>query len=313
MLRKPDRLHAMIQASPLNPRGERRTRRDLWRYTLPRGENMDFMNRLNDAMDYVEDNLCEELDPNAISRRMGCSYGLFLRAFAQIAGVPLGEYMRRRRLTCAAYELRHSDQRVLDIAVKYGYDSADAFTVAFKRMHGVSPQAARQQDTALKFYGRLHFTLSIKGEQEMDYRLIHKEPFRVAGVRRTTAQAGGAWSLVAADGTIDRLVALGGGVTLGLCFGFAVDGANDYMAGAETTGDMPDLDTYTHPGGAFLVFPVRGSIAGGVLGRTWQRIYSEFLPQSQYRQNDLPTVERYLRWDVDKDHCDMEIWIPIEQ
>lgn len=273
---------------------------------------MDFMNRLNDTLDYVEENLCEELDADTIARRMGCSYGLFLRAFSQIAGMPLGEYVRRRRLTCAAYELQHTDQRVIDIAVKYGYDSADAFAVAFKRMHGVTPQTARLEDTALKFHARLRFTLSIKGEQEMDYRLIHKAPFRVAGVRHKTTEAGGIWPSVKNDGTIDRLLALGGGVTLGLCFGFDADGVNDNMAAAETAEEAPGLEDYTHPGGAFLVFPVRGSIAEGVLGRTWQRIYSEFLPQSQYKQTDLPTVERYAQWDVEKDRCDVEIWIPVE-
>ncbi len=275
---------------------------------------MDWMDRLNDALDYVEDHLCDEPDPDAIARRMACSYGLFLRIFAQIAGIPLSEYIRRRRLTCAAYDIRNTDAKVIDIAMKYGYDSSDAFAVAFKRLHGVVPIAARRADIPLKFYTRLRFTLSIKGEHEMDYRLLNKETFRVSGVRRTTPYGGGTWALVKAGNSLERLQALAGGAPLlGLCFGFGADGSNDYMVAAQADDDSPDLDHYDYPAGSFLVFTASGAISEGTLGDTWRRIYSEFLPQSEYRQADTPTIERYVRWDDAADHCEVDIYIPIQK
>lgn len=274
---------------------------------------MDWMTRLNDALDYVEGHLCEEPDEDAIARRMACSYELFLRFFTQLAGIPLSEYIRRRRLSQAAYDIRNTDERIIDIAAKYGYDSSDAFAVAFKRLHGVAPMAARRGGIALKFFTRLKFTMMIKGEHEMDYKLIRKEPFHLAGVRRITSTGGGTWGIVKADGTIDKLQALAGKeVLMGLCFGFDADGRNDYMVAAETKEAPSGLDTYRYPESAFLIFQASGTISGGVLGNTWGRIYGEFLPQSEYRQRETPTIERYLAWDEAADQCEVEIWIPVE-
>ena len=101
---------------------------------------MDWVERMNGVMDYLEAHLCEPIDTEEISRIMAWPYSAFQRSFAPITGISLSEYLRRRRLTLAAYDLQHTDLRVLDVAVKYGYDSADAFAAAFKRLHGVTPQ-----------------------------------------------------------------------------------------------------------------------------------------------------------------------------
>ena len=118
---------------------------------------MDWMNRMNQVMDYVERHLQENLDEKEISRIAACPYPVFSSSFSQIAGVSFSEYVRRRRLTCAAYDLQNTGERIMDIAVKYGYQSADAFRVAFKSLHHISPAEVRKSDVRLTFYCRLHF------------------------------------------------------------------------------------------------------------------------------------------------------------
>ncbi|MCE5235983.1 MAG: AraC family transcriptional regulator [Clostridiaceae bacterium] len=276
---------------------------------------MEWVDRMNQAMDYLEAHLSEEVDPERISRIMACPYSVFQRAFAPITGLQLSEYLRRRRLSCAAYDLQSAGMRVLDVAVKYGYDSADAFAAAFKRMHGVTPQDARKPDASLKFYARLTFTFRITGVGEMNYRVLEKEAFDVLGVRRTTPQGGGTWAVVKSDGSMEKLSGIGGHpCDLGLCFGFDGEGNNDYMCGIEYGGeDIPGFDRYRCPAVTWLVFPAKGTISGGVLGETWKRIYGEFMPQSEYRQLDLPTMENYLSWDEASDACHVEIFIPVQK
>ncbi|MDF2927642.1 MAG: DNA-binding protein AraC-type [Paenibacillaceae bacterium] len=276
---------------------------------------MEWVDRMNQAISYVEEHLCDEIDPGEISRIMACPYGIFQRFFIQCTDVPLSEYIRRRRLTCAAYEVQHSGAKIVDIAVKYGYDSSDAFSAAFKRMHGMAPAMARQPETKLKFYSRLHFTLSIRGVAEMNYRNVERESFKVIGRRRITPSGGGTWELCKQDGSLENLLAAGqGSPLLGVCFGFDDEGNNDYMVAAEyRQEDLPDFESFTFPPSSWLVFEASGAISSHALGSTWKRIYGEFLPQSDYRQSNLPTIETYHDWDQNADFCKVDIWIPLEK
>jgi AraC family transcriptional regulator len=269
---------------------------------------------MNNVMEYLEQHLTEEIDSEAISRIMACPFSVFQRSFAPVTGIQLSEYIRRRRLSCAAYELQNSEQRVLDIAVKYGYDSADAFAAAFKRMHGITPQEARKADAKLKFFARLTFTLMITGVVEMDYRVLDKKAFNVLGIRRTTPQGGGTWAVVKSEAATKRINHICGHFyELGLCFGFDADGNNDYMCGIEYGGEaLEGFDIYHYPDVTFLVFTATGTISGGVLGQTWKRIYGEFMPQSEYKQLDLPTIEQYIEWDEAADRCHVDIFIPVK-
>lgn len=276
---------------------------------------MEWIDRMNNAIGYVELHLCDEVDPGEISRIMACPYPVFLRSFVQITDIPLSEYIRRRKLTCAAYEIQNTKAKIIDIALKYGYESSDAFCVAFKRLHGITPMKARKSAVRLKFYSQLHFTLTIKGVSEMDYRLMEKEAFKVIGRRRTTPRGGGTWEIVKSDGSAEAMKKLSGHMCdLGLCFGFDEEGNNDYMCGIEyDKEELPEFESYTFPNSTWLVFEASGSISEGVLGDTWKRIYNEFLPQSEYKQIDLPTVEKYIQWDNDTDVCKVEIWIPVKK
>ena len=280
---------------------------------------MDWVNRINEVIDYTENHLAEEINKDKISKIMACPYSVFQRSFVQIAGITLGEYIRQRKLTKAAYDILNSDERIIDIAMKYGYDSADAFAVAFKKLHGVSPSSVRKPEVNLKFYSRLRFTLSIKRVENMDYQAVEKEAFKVIGRRRITAPGGtpgdrGTWGVARKDGSIEQMMKMmeGGKPFLGLCFGFGEDRSDDNMVGIEWDGDdVEGLESYTFPKSSWLVFTDEGKIDEQPLLKMWDRIYRDFMPQSEYKQANLPTIEIYIERDNEKNFCKLEVWIPI--
>lgn len=274
---------------------------------------MDWVDRMNQAVDYVENNLNQEIDFEEINRIMGCPFRVFQQSFTQITGISLSEYIRNRKLTCAAYDLQNTDYKIIDIAMKYGYESSDAFSVAFKRMHGVMPAAARKPGVKLAFYCRLSFALTIKGVYKMDYQKVERESFKVIGRRRTTPYGGGTWAIVKSDGSGKTMEELSGHFyDLGLCFGFGEDGSNDYMCGIEwEKEDIPGFESYVYPPATWLIFEARGTITDNILFNTWQRINNEFLPQSKYKKSGLPTIEKYVEWDEARDSCKVEILIPV--
>lgn len=278
---------------------------------------MDWAQRMNRAMDYVEEHLAEEIDEYEISRIASCGADAFRSTFAQVAGFPFSEYVRRRRLTMAAYDLQNTDQRVIDVALKYGYDSPDSFRVAFRRMHGMSPSEVKKPGATICFQCRLRFEFAVKGVDQMKYTMFERGAFRVIGVRRTTPYGGGTWAVVKADGSNDRIHALSGSFfDLGLCFGFGPDGSNDYMCAVEWDGEAEGYDVYDYPPTVWLRFAAEGRISDNVLGDAWRRINEEFFPNSSFVKcgsRGLPTIEKYVRWDEKADFCSMEILIPVDK
>lgn len=278
---------------------------------------MDWAERMNRVVDYAEEHLTEPPDEGEISIIAACSYALFQQTFAQAAGITFAEYLRRRRLTMAAWELQNTDRRVIDIALKYGYESPDAFRVAFRRLHGVSPSEARKPGVPLAFYCKLKFELKIRGVDQMRYAMEKREGFRVIGVRRTTPYGGGTWAIVKADGSSERIHSLTGHFfDMGLCFGFQPDGSDDYMCAVEWDGDGEGFDVYEYPESAWLRFEAKGRISENTLGDVWRRINEEFFPQSRFikcGRRKLPTIEKYIRWDEAEDFCHVEILIPVDE
>ena len=280
---------------------------------------MDWVNRVNEVIDYIENNLSQEIDKEKIRQIMACSYSVFQRSFVQIAGITLGEYVRQRKLTKAAYDILNSNEKIIDLAFKYGYESSDAFTVAFKKLHGVSPSAIKKTEVNLKFCSRLRFTLSIKKAEKMDYKIIEKETFKVIGRRRVTTPGGipgdrGTWGVARKDGSIDQLMKMmePGKPFLGLCFGFGEDRSDDNMVGIEWEGDdVEGLESYTYPKSNWLVFTDDGKIDEMPLYKMWDRIYRDFMPQSEYKQANLPTIEIYIERDEAHNYCKLEVWVPI--
>jgi AraC family transcriptional regulator len=277
---------------------------------------MNWVDRINEVIDYTENNLLEEIDKKKISEIVACPYSVFQRSFVQITGITLGEYIGQRKMTKAAFDVLNSDEKIIDIALKYGYESADAFTVAFKKHHGVSPSVVRKPEVNLKLRSRLRFTLSIKGTEEMNYKVVKKGSFKVIGRRVITPPGtGGTWKVAAGDGSVDLMMKMKPGKPfLGLNFGFGEDRSNDNMVGIEYDGnDVAGLESYTYPKSSWLIFFDQGKLdkKNTVLHEMWNRIYSDFMPWSEYKQANLPTIEIYTEYDNALNFCKLEIWIPI--
>lgn len=143
---------------------------------------MDVSQRLNAAIAYVEQHITEELDYQKLVRLAGCSAYNFQRMFSFIADISIVEYIRRRRLTLAALELQQSDIKVIDLALKYGYDSPVSFARAFQAFHGVTPSEAKKSNVSLRLFPPITFQITIQGVGEMNYRIVKTEPFQLFGI-----------------------------------------------------------------------------------------------------------------------------------
>jgi AraC family transcriptional regulator len=277
---------------------------------------MEWVDRLNEFICYIEEHLEEGISSEKVEKIVACPAGSFYRTFSLITGITLAEYIRRRKLTKAAFELQSTNCKVIDLALKYGYESADAFCVAFKKIHGIAPITARQQNIKLKSYPRLSFTLTIKGDTEMNYRVVEKDGFKAAGKIVISSLENNVipqfWDKCKSDGTLDKLFEIGiNNNTLGMCFGYDEAGVNNYMVGIETTqNNVEYMETVEVPKSTWLVFESIGQI-NPTLGNTWARIYGEFLPQSIYNQAALPTMEKYFGSDTGAEDYTVEIWIPV--
>ena len=174
-------------------------------------DRMDWVQRMNEAISYIEAHITEEIDYAEAAKIACCSVYHFQRMFPFITDVSLSEYIRRRRLTLAAYELQNSDIKVIDLALKYGYDSPEAFARAFQNMHGTTPTAARQAGTKLKAYPRISFQFSMRGAAEMNYRIEEMKAFSVVGFKKQVSTQRAyedvplLWKDAHAEGIFDKL------------------------------------------------------------------------------------------------------------
>ena len=151
---------------------------------------MDVLKRMSQALDYIEENLTDKIDFEAVAQKAYCSSYNFQRMFSFITDVTLAEYIRRRRLTQAALELQNSDISIFDIAVKYGYESSAAFYRPFYHLHGIKPGAARKEGVALKAYPKITLQISVKGEKSMEYRIKSKPAFDIYGIETICSTIG---------------------------------------------------------------------------------------------------------------------------
>ncbi len=297
---------------------------------------MDWLAKMNSALDYIEENLTGEVDYAVAARKACCSSFNFQRMFSFITGTSLAEYVRRRRLTQAGIELQNSSIKVLDLAVKYGYDSGVAFSRAFQTVHGITPTQARGAGVTLKAYPRISFQVTIKGVQPMNYRIETKEAFQMFGLEgvfhpdkenenapRTPHDL---WVQSQANGEYERLFHNAGGlpsyVSPELC---RLHGACGYRKTEEDTfpymlgafvGPASKTEGYTVvdiPAYTWVIFPSeKGNWdnIGDVIENLYKRVYSEWLPASGYELMEGVDLEIYGGTDAEGY---IELWFPVKQ
>ena len=284
------------------------------------------LDKLNEALNYIEANLTEEIDYKSIARVACCSEYHFTRMFSFLAGITLSEYIRRRRLTLAGFELNQSNTKVIDVAVKYGYRSADSFTRAFQSLHGITPSEARSNGQSLKAYPRLTFQLTIKGGEEMNYRIEEKEGFRIVGImKRVPIVFNGVNPEIAAmwkslnEEKINQLKQLSNVEPIGLIQAstnfsegrMEEQGELDHYIGVATTKECPEnLSRLEIPPSTWAVFEAVGPFPD-TLQNVWGRIYSEWFPLSNYESAEGPEILWNEQMDVASPTFRSEIWIPV--
>ncbi|RUT47552.1 AraC family transcriptional regulator [Paenibacillus anaericanus] len=287
---------------------------------------MDLLANLNGALQYIEENLDEDIDLKEAARLARCSEYHFSRMFSFLAGITLSEYIRRRRLTSAAFELQTGELRVMDVAVKYGYSSADAFSRAFQGLHGIPPSSVKLHGSSLKAYPRLTFQLTIQGGSAMNYRIIEKEPFYIVGItRRVPIQFNGVnpeivsmWKSLTSD-DIYQLKKLSnvepqGLIQASLNFSegrMEEEGELDHYVGVATTKECPEhLTKLDVPAATWAVFEAVGPFPD-TLQNVWGRIYSEWFPTANYELAIGPEILWNESKDVSSPTFRSEVWIPV--
>ena len=282
---------------------------------------MEWLERMNRALDYIESRLEDGVSIEEAAKAAYSSAFHFHRLFHMVTGLTVTEYIRRRRLTLAAQELASTSARVVDVALKYGYDSPESFAKAFRRLHGIAPSEARNPGARLKAFPRMAFQLSLKGVHAMDYRIVEREAFQVVGrVLNTTCRDGANfreipkfWNDGYAEGWIPRLESLAGKMAMGVCL--PMDPGQDdlsYMIGVEAGPELAgeEWTVYTVPALTWAVFTAVGPLPGSIQ-ETFQRIFQEWFPSTNYEHACGPELEVYLDGDSSAPDYRCEIWIPI--
>lgn len=291
---------------------------------------MDLLAQLNRAMEYIEEHISGDLTLESVSSVTMYSAYHFQRLFCYIADMPLSEYIRRRKMTLAAYKLQNDNLKIIDLAAKYGYDSADSFTRAFVKQHGITPSAARSKGAMLKIYPPLTFQIRIRGVQEMNWRIEEKESFEVFGIERVFGNDQGGevpafWTECHQNGSYEKLFDDAGGIRVshderrGVCTINAICG---YRNTGETSfpymlcafkNDKCKTDSYTTalvPKYTWAIFRSNYSDTIGLqIPQLFSRAYSEWLPSSGYDKADGPDLEIYGVADNGKYF--EEVWLPV--
>ncbi len=286
---------------------------------------MNLLKQLNAAIQYIEENLCSEPDPETAAGIACVSMDTFVRFFSYITGMTLNEYIRKRRLTLAAEDLTRTDFPVVDLAVKYGYDSASAFSRAFARQHGLTPSAYRNNGGSLRIVPPVSFHIYIKGAEEMDFRTIELNETKVYGISRDYEGYRNReelrhvmWSedeenipCQICDGRWNQP----GCTTFdGTWYGVWQNGRYMIARGQENVKNTA-LETATIPAGTYASFRTEpGTLAWEEFPRLFELIFQVWLPSSGYRLKSDLMIEVLHLWtdhDTRRSKRYYEVWIPV--
>jgi len=288
---------------------------------------MNWYERMNLAVDYIEENLCGDIDFDKISKIVCQPAVGFQRTFSIVTDISVFEYIRRRKMTLAAFDLQNGDEKVIDVSMRYGYESPEAFARVFKETHGASPSNARKYGLPLVAFPRITFLLSVKGDTAMEYRIETKEAFNVYGIEGIFTTDGGKnlsdipmfWQECCFDGRFEQLIR----------------STNEPLSRVHAICDYRKTGGNTFP---YMLFVYRGNNCNTdgfteveIPAATWamfksekhtqeqtkdvvqnlvKRIYTDWLPTAAYKKIDGYELELYFVTDIDKYYA--EAWIRVE-
>ncbi len=278
---------------------------------------MEWVERLNQSMNYIEEHLTGEIDYGQLGKIACCSAYHFQRMFTYMAGVTLSEYIRRRKMSLAAVDLQDGNEKVIDVAEKYGYHSPTAFNRAFQSVHGVAPSSVRGEGISVKSFPPITFKIAVKGAEEMNYRIETKDAFRIIGVSAPLYKeiennftiVPGMWQDAAVNGTIQKLAEMMNAQPAGL---LGVSVCNDeeqwkYFIAVSSTKERGGFEEYMVPASTWAIFSGTGTSQS--VQELENRIVTEWLPTSGYEYANAPDIEVYLN--PDPQNAQYEVWIPV--
>ncbi|MGW2839692.1 AraC family transcriptional regulator [Streptomyces sp. NPDC001493] len=283
------------------------------------------LERLNQAMEHIELRLDQAIDVAELARIAATSEYHLRRMFSALAGMPLSEYVRRRRLTLAGAEVLAGRETLLEIAVRYGYGSGEAFARAFRAMHGIGPGEARRTGAALSSQSRMSFRLTVEGSSSMRYRVVAKPAFTVVGfkARVPLVHLGPNQAIIDFVRGIDpqaleRLGKLSDQEPHGIvavCDDLDPSRAEgtelDYYQGVITSAAAPEGATaLAVPPGTWAVFTASGPVPQAIQ-ELWRDVYTEWFPSNPYRSRPGPEILR-TRMSPDHTEAEAELWLPVE-
>ena len=266
-----------------------------------------------ESIDFIEKNLTEELDIEDIAAKAALSPFYYQRIFGALCGVTVGEYIRARRMTLAAQELNGKDVKVIDAAVKYGYDSPDSFSKAFQKFHGITPSQAKEPGALLRSFAPLHIRITMEGGTMMEYRIVEKAPFTIVGVKKpfhsdsSYQEIPKFWDEWLAQGENRPIMG-----TFGVCLDMKGKDFDYWIADLYFPWeDVPEgCETRVIPGSTWAQFPCTIK----TLQDTNTRIWSEWLPALQgYSLAGEYDIEVYLPPEEGSDDMKVYIWVPLKK
>lgn len=284
---------------------------------------MEWLKQLKQAIDYIEENLAGEISYDEAAKIACCSRYYFQRMFSYVAGISLSEYIRRRRMTAAAFELQTSDIKVMDVGLKYGYMSPTAFNRAFQSVHGVAPTAARIEGTSLNSYPRIGFSINITGGESMRYRVETKDSIRIIGIRTPLQEeqeenfkiVPNFWNTTLKSNLYEEICELSNQKPHGI-LGVTVYEDSEkiyYYIAASTDKVVPEkLIEYEIPAATWIIFECDGCFKDSIQ-TIFKRFLTEWLPFSGYEYAELPDIEVYpiSGTKLKGGHC--EVWIAVKK
>lgn len=283
---------------------------------------MDWIEKMNAAIIHIEQHITDTLNTEDIAKIVDCSTYHFQRMFAYMTGVPLSEYIRRRRMSLAVVDLKSDDMKIIDVALKYGYSSPTAFNRAFQSVHGIAPSLVKLDGVSVKSYPPLSFQMVIKGVESLVFRIEAKETFRVMGIsiplygdfEDMAEPVEQVWKIAENNGTIQKLKGLMGKEPSGLLEVMIPDENAEswrYLISVATDAPIEEpLEEYIVDAYTWAIFSYEGKTIEEIqdLGK---RVISEWLPTSGYEYDNGPDISVHAKDSTAG--AILEYWLPIKK
>lgn len=285
---------------------------------------MEWTECISMAISYIEDNIIDDLTIHDIAKQAMVSPFYFQKGFAMLCGFTVSEYIKKRRLALAGSELVSTNGKIIDIALKFGYDSPDSFTKAFTRFHGATPTSVRKGDAMIKSFASLKIKLTLEGGYTVDYKIVEKDEFAVIGVSRVlgyenaTTEVPKLWTEFFETGK-DKLICSMYGINIDETMGNGNEFEYMIADNYDPTKDIPEgCVTKIIPKHTWAVFACNGPMPQAIQSVN-QKIFSEWLPGCKdyeiaagYNIEMYNDPAEYPKGTADENYYS-EVWIPVRR